>query len=374
MDKHHSINQSIMASYYTVNAYVDEEFVFTSDMFNTEEEAHNLFNLLNETNPNGGMTFKVFAHSEITPVYSTSGLTQTKMTSFLTTEPNYKSMTIFYHDDMVHYVLEPPMNSSHYGQEELLGGYWDENYQGWILTKKQAREAKKLGATVSRLDTSEPQECFVDYPSMTLYLHSERKDTYLLEPPEDSSLRGLKGFLGGRWSKSNGGWILSSAQADDAIARGATVYRSCHEDETDEEEDEVYTYDGFTVEYYKNGLLMKPTRLHPLIGEKYLGKGFWNRTLKGWVFKTDQLDFLVANGAKVIKKEPTTTQKKNTFSTMTYHRYGKGFLLKPKRDHPDFGEKYYHDGFWMPKQNAWFFRGRFEDFVTTCGAKQGGDM
>jgi hypothetical protein len=358
-----------MASYYTVNAYVDEQFVFTSDMFNTEEEAHNLFNLLTETT-HGEMTFKVFAHSEITPVYS-----QTKMTTSTGTEPNYKSMTLYYHDDMVHYVLEPPMNSSHYGREEMLGGYWDENYQGWILTKKQARQAKKLGATVSRLDKEDTQECYVDYASMTLYLHSESKDTYLLEPPEDSPLRGLKGFLGGRWSKSNGGWILSSTLADLAIAKGVTVYRSCHDDETDEEElNEPYTYDGFTVEYYKNGLLMKPTRLHPLIGEKYLGKGFWNKTLKGWVFKTDQLDFLVANGAKVIKPEPTTTQKTNTFSKMTYHRYGKGFLLKPKHDHPDFGQKYYHDGFWMPTQQGWFFRGRFEDFVTNCGAKEGRDM
>ena len=41
----------------------------------------------------------------------------------------------------------------------------------------------------------------------------------------------------------------------------------------------------------------------------------------------------------------------------TFEHYGKGFILKPlNEDDPDWGEKYYRGGWWMPSQNGWFFK------------------
>ena len=107
---------------------------------------------------------------------------------------------------------------------------------------------------------------------------------------------------------------------------------------------------------------------HYLYGEPYLGKGFWNKKLNGWVFKKECLDDLMANGAHLIKQEEETSSSVD-FKKMKYYDYGKGYLLVPNKSCEYVGEKYFHDGFWMPKHNGWFFRTRFSDFVENCGAK-----
>ena len=36
--------------------------------------------------------------------------------------------------------------------------------------------------------------------------------------------------------------------------------------------------------------------------------------------------------------------------------YGKGWLLEPLQDDEHYGDKYFHEGWWMPKKDAWFFK------------------
>ena len=43
------------------------------------------------------------------------------------------------------------------------------------------------------------------------------------------------------------------------------------------------------------------------------------------------------------------------FKDMKLEVYGKGYLLKPPPTHPDWGEKYYHDGWWNENRGGWFF-------------------
>ena len=43
-------------------------------------------------------------------------------------------------------------------------------------------------------------------------------------------------------------------------------------------------------------------------------------------------------------------------------KYGKGYILTPDKSHPYYGDKYYKNGWWMPSQNAWFFK---KEFVNT---------
>ncbi len=59
-----------------------------------------------------------------------------------------------------------------------------------------------------------------------------------------------------------------------------------------------------------------------------------------------------------------TVNEINVSNGRHYEAYGKGYLLFPSgEDDPDYGEKYFHEGFWNAKQNAWFFRGRHLDIV-----------
>ena len=66
--------------------------------------------------------------------------------------------------------------------------------------------------------------------------------------------------------------------------------------------------------------------------------------------------------------------KKKPFQDCTLKKYGKGFLLIPHSDHPDFGTKYYDNGvgdtgWWMPKKNGWFFKKDYIDPIIAGGAK-----
>ena len=44
------------------------------------------------------------------------------------------------------------------------------------------------------------------------------------------------------------------------------------------------------------------------------------------------------------------------FTNMTLWTYGNGYLLEPNEDSEYFGEKYFHEGWWVESQNGWFFK------------------
>ena len=56
------------------------------------------------------------------------------------------------------------------------------------------------------------------------------------------------------------------------------------------------------------------------------------------------------------------------FGGMTIREHGKGYLLVPPDGHQDFGEKYYHNAWWMPSQQAWFFKQEHLDYFLDNGA------
>jgi len=55
------------------------------------------------------------------------------------------------------------------------------------------------------------------------------------------------------------------------------------------------------------------------------------------------------------------------FSDMTLVQYGKGLLLTPADGDNRAGTKYFHGGFWMPKQNGWFFKMTYYEFIVENG-------
>ena len=379
---------------FSVAAFINDTFVFQSDIFGTRDEVGNLMNLLKSSNT-GDIKFQLYKHFP-------RGSLQRGNQPII----DYTSMNLYNHDSIPFtYVIEAPRLSNN--ETSLFDGVWDEDYLGWILTQEQARIALENGVH-NDLEIDNIDFDLDELKNMVLYPYNETKNTYILVPTEECSVYGQKYFSFGKWRKKSFGWVFGEEYIDDLISFGVTQYREEEEseeseaeeseeeeseaeeseaEESEEEESEeaeseeeaeesevdsdVYDFEGFTIEYYKRGLLLKCHSSHPLTGEKYLGNGYWNNRLGGWVFKTEELETLTINGAKLIKQEEDMTDTHSTtFDKMTYTVYGKGHLLIPKKNHPDFGEKYYHNGYWMPKQNAWFFRGRYSDFVTNCGAKE----
>jgi hypothetical protein len=58
----------------------------------------------------------------------------------------------------------------------------------------------------------------------------------------------------------------------------------------------------------------------------------------------------------------------NVLSEYTIETYGRGYLLFPPADCCRFGQKYFHNAWWMPSQDAWFFRGEHFDYIVGLGA------
>ena len=58
----------------------------------------------------------------------------------------------------------------------------------------------------------------------------------------------------------------------------------------------------------------------------------------------------------------------NLFDGMTLEEYGRGYLLKPPSDHPDFGTKYYHDAWWRADLQGWFLKQKYLDYFLNNGA------
>ena len=114
---------------------------------------------------------------------------------------------------------------------------------------------------------------------------------------------------------------------------------------------------------YGRGWLLKPKKSNKMFGEKYFHNGWWMPKYDAWFFKQAEHQWLLDNGASVAKVynkktmvEKKTTTKKVSLKGMKLSKYGRGWLLKPKKSNKMFGEKYFHNGWWMPKYDAWFFK------------------
>lgn len=160
------------------------------------------------------------------------------------------------------------------------------------------------------------------------------------------------------------------------------------------------TFSDMIIHTYGKGYLLRPSENHPDWGDKYYHDGWWNQNQEAWFFKKEKLGDLLFQGAE-LQEEPKTkstssnkteskkvtkpkstpvrrrskrisknstkndnecnkckkiTWEKNLIQDLSLETYGKGYLLRPSKKHPDWGEKYYHEGWWNQKQKAWFYK------------------
>ena len=124
----------------------------------------------------------------------------------------------------------------------------------------------------------------------------------------------------------------------------------------DKDYDPKFDFSNMTISVYGRGYLLKPPEDSDYFGQKYFHNGWWISSQNGWFFKAPNYEWLQENGAQVEDSEDHMLDSDTNVPETTVQKYGKGYLVKPNHCHPDYGEKYYHGGWWMPKHNAWFFK------------------
>ena len=124
----------------------------------------------------------------------------------------------------------------------------------------------------------------------------------------------------------------------------------------DEDYNPMSDFSNMTICVYGRGYLLKPPEDSDYFGQKYFHNGWWISSQNGWFFKAQEYDWLLEHGAIVEDTEETMLESDTNVPETTVKEHGKGYLVKPNYSHPDYGEKYYHGGWWMPSCNGWFFK------------------
>lgn len=205
------------------------------------------------------------------------------------------------------------------------------------------------------------------FTDMTFERYTSRSNTldgYLLTPTPDFNFSGYNSYHGGFWIKKYHAWFFQLDQYNFLVDGGAEYI-------SEQPQHGGMFYD-MTVTDYGKGLLMTCDKSNPLYGTKYLETGFWNATLKGWVFRRDELNYLIEQDAVYMSEvadEDDEDDEDDTpnFESMNFSSYGKGYLLNPMGDSRA-GTKYFHNGFWMPSLGGWMFRSEYKQFLIDCGA------
>lgn len=203
----------------------------------------------------------------------------------------------------------------------------------------------------------EEEECLIDLTGMKFTKYGKG---YLLKPPSDYEFYGEKYFLGGWWKDTLDGWFFKKDQKEVLRSYGAkykkvTLSKTNSSSKSSSSPKSSSPHSSLIEhceweEYGKGFLLIPQSEDHPDFGEKYYHGGWWMAAHNAWFFKKDAAQKFYKNQGKNFAE---TTDDSHT---LTYKKLGKGHLFIPEKSHPDFGEKYYYNGFWMPAHDGWFFR------------------
>jgi hypothetical protein len=198
--------------------------------------------------------------------------------------------------------------------------------------------------------------------------------------------------LGDKWMYWNDNmtcWFCSTTCEDELLKQGAkwfsqkkTVNKNSTEKRKSKKSKKVSVptqlFKDMTLETYGKGYLLVPKKNHADWGEKYYNNGWWMSSKKAWFFKKEWHNFLMVNGATSLEDNVSDISEysdeyqeldKSLFKGTVLKNYKNGLILKPKKSHPDWGEKYYHNGFWNGSLKSWVFKPDAKKFLVTHGAK-----
>ena len=198
----------------------------------------------------------------------------------------------------------------------------------------------------------------LDFSNMTISVYGRG---YLLKPAEDSDYFGDKYFHNGWWISSQNGWFFKASNYEWLLENGAQE-EECEETMIESDTNVPDT----TVSKHGKGYLVKPNHCHPDYGEKYYYGGWWMPKHNAWFFKEHDYQKYCEGEGDSYEEEEFSVEP--DFTGMKVAKHGKGFLLIPLSDHADYAQKYYYDGWWMPRYNAWFFKSEHYEWLLECGA------
>jgi hypothetical protein len=288
-------------------------------------------------------------------------------------EYDFSNMTVWKYGSG--YLLVPPEDSEYFGNKYFHDGWWIKSQCGWFFKTQHYQWLMDNGAIISVVeegDECEDEEYSTDLSSMVLWEYGKG---YILEPPKESELFGVKYFHSGWWMTKQNGWFFKACEYDWLVDNGAILAE-------DEDQSVETDLSSMTLQSYGKGFLLMPTKTDSHYGEKYFHDGWWMPKQNGWFFKTCDYDWLVEHGAKSGTNAKTTakggakTTAKVTelyeydldLSDMSITEYGLGYMLHTSESDSRYGQKYFMTGFWNPKQNGWFFKDKYFDELVSMGA------
>ena len=190
------------------------------------------------------------------------------------------------------------------------------------------------------------------------------------------------------WNTSMECWFCSTKCEDDLLKAGAKWFSQKKDKTTRRTKNKPdkqvkfstpkQLFKDMTLEKYGKGYLLIPKKSHSDWGEKYYHEGWWMNSQNAWFFKKEWHNYLMVNGAISMDDNESTLSDysddyqefdKNLFKGTVLKNYKNGLILKPKKSHPDWGEKYYHNGFWNGSLKSWVFKPDAKKFLLNHGAK-----
>ena len=178
---------------------------------------------------------------------------------------------------------------------------------------------------------------------------------YILTTSEENPLYGEKYFDNklvddfegtGYWNNKANGWFFKKNNLE-------ALHSFLDQGVSDNENNESDISNMYLKEYEKGYLLVPNEENDTRIGTKYFLGGCWKPNKNAWFFNMEHYEYLVYLGAQTIE---SSAHIYHPMDNTTFEKYGKGYMVYPNDNHPSFGEKYFHNGWWFPKNNGWFFK------------------
>ena len=251
------------------------------------------------------------------------------------------------------YLLTPTENDERIGTKYFLGGWWMPKHNAWFFKEKFVDYLEELGASFDceeEMTESEDEFDTISDDLSTMLLTPYGKG-YLLKPHRKDERYGIKYFLDGWWMESLNGWFFKREFFDDLVELGAHFVNKTNKNKNKKSS-------------------KKSASLPPKEDNFPFNSSVWDDIYNGDYTEADKIykDTCAGSANQCVKKNSKSSAKSSwdpcgeeafrgiRSKSLSWEKYGKGYLLVPRKSYKHNGTKYFRGGWWMPKHNAWFFK------------------
>jgi len=256
-----------------------------------------------------------------------------------------------------------------------------------VVGKRLSHSKPTRNITMTMTTPDEPQD--LTEGVFSKYTLEEYGKGYLVHPPRGDMNWGMKYFYikggCGWWNSKQNGWFFKAKYLPFLLENGVKASSSMMVDEPSTSKSTQVHFSpsaprrsrrlngasSFTEAKLNEACKRKRfERLNRLADELVKRK---RRSIVSDKYDSDEDEEYVPDveeSEQEVYGSPEASENENDlFFNYTLRPYKRGFLLIPEEGDENWGEKYFHDGWWMPSQDAWFFRPQFYDFLIENGAR-----